>query len=234
MFETAELGRTIPKAEYKVRVPQLRSELLEMQRRLTSARFPVIIVFGGVDAAGKGETVNLLNTWMDPRWIVTHAYGRSSEEENERPEYWRYWRDLPPRGRIGLFLSSWYSHPVLDRVYGRRRAAEFDEQLDRILGFERTLTDDGALVLKFWMHLSKSAQKTRLRALAREPLTRWRVTKVQWEHWRLYDRFVATAERTLQRTQHRRCPVDDRRRGGRGLSQPDGGHDDQGGDHQGP
>jgi polyphosphate:AMP phosphotransferase len=171
-----------------------------MQRRLTSARFPVIIVFGGVDAAGKGETVNLLNTWMDPRWIVTHAYGRTSDEEDERPEYWRYWRDLPPRGRIGLFLSSWYSHPVLDRVYGRRRAAEFDEQLDRILGFERTLTDDGALVLKFWMHLSKSAQKARLRALAQEPLTRWRVTKVQWEHWRLYDRFVATAERTMQRT----------------------------------
>src|SRR5688572_12413669 len=200
MFETAELGRTIPKAEYKVRVPQLRTELLEMQRRLTSARFPVIIVFGGVDAAGKGETVNLLNTWMDPRWIVTHAYGRTSDEEDERPEYWRYWRDLPPRGRIGLFLSSWYSHPVLDRVYGRRRAAEFDEQLDRILGFERTLTDDGALVLKFWMHLSKSAQKARLHALADEPLTRWRVTKLQWEHWRLYDRFIAAAERTLQRT----------------------------------
>ena len=200
MFETAELGRVIPKAEYKARVPQLRTELLEIQRRLISARFPVIIIFAGVDAAGKGETVNLLNTWMDPRWIVTHAYGRLSDEETERPEYWRYWRDLPPRGRIGLFLSSWYSRPVLDRVYRRRRAAEFDEQLDRILGFERTLTDDGALVLKFWMHLSKSAQKTRLHALAREPLTRWRVSKVQWEHWRLYDQFVATAERTMQRT----------------------------------
>jgi polyphosphate kinase 2 (PPK2 family) len=200
MFETAELGRTIPKAEYKARVPQLRTELLEMQRRLTGARFPVIVVFAGVDAAGKGETVNLLNAWMDPRWIVTHAYGRSSDEERERPEYWRYWRDLPPHGRIGLFLSSWYSPPVLDRVYRRIRAAEFDEHLDRILGFERTLTDAGVLILKFWMHLSKSAQKTRLRALASEPLTRWRVTDLQWQHWRMYGRFIAAAERTLQRT----------------------------------
>lgn len=200
MFETAELGRAIPKAEYKARVPQLRMELLEAQGRLIGARFPVIILFAGVDGAGKGETVNLLTTWMDPRWIVTHAYGKSTEDETERPEYWRYWRDLPPRGRIGMFLSAWYSHPVLDRVYRRTRAAEFDEQLDRILGFERTLTDDGAIILKFWMHLSKSAQRARLQALAREPLTRWRVTKVQWEHWRLYDRFLEAAERTLQRT----------------------------------
>src|SRR5688572_31463703 len=200
MFEAAELGRAVPRAEYKARVPQLRMELVEMQRRLTSARFPVIILFAGVDGAGKGETVNLLTTWMDPRWIVTRAYGQSSDDETERPEYWRYWRDLPPRGRIGMFLSSWYSNPVLDRVQQHSRSAEFDEQLDRILGFERTLTDDGAIILKFWMHLSKGAQKARLHALADEPLTRWRVTKLQWEHWRLYDRFIAAAERTLQRT----------------------------------
>ncbi len=200
MFEAAELGRAMPKAAYKGRVPILRSELLDVQQELVRARFPVIIVFAGVDGAGKGETVNLLNSWMDPRWIETRAYAQPSEEERQRPEYWRYWRDLPPHGRIALFLSSWYSRPVLDRVYGRSRRVEFDDQLDRIATFERTLTDDGALVLKFWMHLSKHAQRTRLRTLARDPLTRWRISPLQWEHWRLYDRFVAAAERALQRT----------------------------------
>jgi polyphosphate:AMP phosphotransferase len=200
MFEAAELGRTIPKEEYKAGIPSLRTELLETQRRLTSARFPVIVVFAGVDGAGKGETVNLLNEWMDPRWIVTRAYGEPSDEESERPEYWRYWRDLPPNGRIGFFLSSWYSRPVLDRVYRRTRIADFDKQLDRIAGFERTLTDDGALILKFWMHLGKRAQRKRLRTLEKDSLTRWRVTKRQWQHWRMYDRFVAAAERALQRT----------------------------------
>ena len=200
MFEAAELGRTIPKDEYKSRIPTLRTELLEMQRQLTSAKFPVIVVFAGVDGAGKGETVNLLNEWMDPRWIVTRAYGQPSDEEAERPDYWRYWRDLPPKGRIGLFLSSWYSRPVLDRVYGRSRTADFDRQLERIAGFERTLTDDGALILKFWMHLGKSAQKKRLRTLEKDPITRWRVTKRQWQHWRMYDKFVAAAERALRRT----------------------------------
>ena len=112
MFEAAELGRTIAKEEYKARVPALRIELLEAQRQLTDARFPVIVVFQGVDGAGKGETVNLLNEWMDPRWIVTRAYGEPSDEESERPEYWRYWRDLPRKGRLGLFLSSWYFAPA--------------------------------------------------------------------------------------------------------------------------
>ena len=86
MFEAAELGRTIPKDEYKARIPTLRTELLETQRQLTGAKFPVIVVFAGVDGAGKGETVNLLNEWMDPRWIVTRAYGEPSDEEGERPD----------------------------------------------------------------------------------------------------------------------------------------------------
>jgi polyphosphate:AMP phosphotransferase len=200
MFEAAELGRTVPKDAFKARIPSLRTELLEVQRQLTEARFPVIVVFAGVDGAGKGETVNLLNEWMDPRWIVTRAYGEPSDEEAERPEYWRYWRDLPRKGRLGLFLSSWYSRPILDRVYRKNGAAEFDRQLDRIAGFERTLTDDGAIILKFWMHLGKDAQKKHLRKLEKDPLTRWRVTKLQWQHWQMYGKFVAAAERALQRT----------------------------------
>ena len=206
MFEAAELGRTIEKDAFKKQAPILRTELLEVQRQLSTAKFPLIVVFAGVDGAGTGETVNLLNAWMDPRWIVTRAYHEPSDEESERPEYWRYWRDLPPSGRIGLFPSSWYSRPVLDRVYGRIRVAEFDRQLTRIAAFERNLTDGGALILKFWMHLGKREQKKRLRTLEKDQLTRWRVTKSQWQHWQMYDKFVAAAERTLQRTSTVQAP----------------------------
>ena len=161
MFEAAELGSTVSKERYKARVPRLRTELLEVQRELRDRRdFPVVVVFAGVDGAGKSETVNLLNEWMDPRWIVTRAFGEPSDEERERPEYWRYWRGLPPRGRVGLFLSSWYSPPILDRVYRRISSAEFDEHLDRIAAFEKTLADDGALILKFWMHLGQAPRRS--------------------------------------------------------------------------
>jgi len=200
MFRTAELGRKVDKDDYQAQAPRLRGELLEVQQRLRTAPFPVIAVFAGVDGAGKGETVNLLNEWLDPRWLLSKAYGPPSDEESERPEYWRYWRDLPPKGRIGMFLSSWYSRPVLDRVLGNSDEADFDAALERIVAFERALADDGALILKFWLHLGKEAQKRRLKALEKNPLTRWRVTQTDWDHWQLYDSFVAAAERTIMRT----------------------------------
>jgi polyphosphate:AMP phosphotransferase len=206
MFEAAELGRTLSRDAYKKREPALRAALLDAQQRLSAAPFPVIVVFAGVDGAGKGETVNLLNEWMDPRWIVTRAFGEPSDEERERPEAWRYWRELPPKGRIGLFLSSWYSRPVVDRAYRRISRVEFEHQLRTLVAFEKTLADDGALILKFWMHLHKKAQRKRLRTLERDPLTRWRVTKLQWRHWKMYDRFIDAAEGAIRTTSTGEAP----------------------------
>jgi polyphosphate:AMP phosphotransferase len=206
MFEAAEVGRKLPKSEYKAQVPQLRSELLAVQQELRQASFPVIVLFAGVDTAGKGETVNLLNEWMDPRWIVTRGYTDPSGEERERPRLWRYWRDLPARGRLAMFLSAWYSSPIRHRVAGRVSTVEFDSLLDQIAAFERTLTDDGAVVVKFWMHLSKNAQKKRLKEFEKDPLQRWRVTKEQWTHWGMFDKFVSAADRAIRRTSTNAAP----------------------------
>lgn len=201
MFRTAELGQKVAKSEFNEREPVLRQALLEVQANLrVSGTFPVIILFAGVDGGGKGDTVNLLNEWMDPRWLVTRAYDTPSDEEHDRPEYWRFWRDLPPTGSVGLFLSSWYSQPLLRRVYEKDDVATFDDRLDRIMAFEKALADDGALILKFWMHLSRDAQKRRLKKLEKDKLTSWRVTEQDWEHWQIYDRFEEAAERTIMRT----------------------------------
>lgn len=200
MFRTAELNRTLARDDYERQVAVLREELLGLQSELQRADFPVVVVFAGVDAAGKSETVNKLNEWLDTRWLTVRAFDRPSDEELERPLYWRFWRELAPRGRIGLYLSAWYSQPILDYVYGTASSERLDEHLERIQNFERALADDGALVLKFWMHLSKDAQKKRLKKLENDPLQAWRVTARDWEHWRLYERFIAAAERTLLRT----------------------------------
>jgi polyphosphate kinase 2 (PPK2 family) len=207
MFEAAELGCTVEKEEYKARVPALRAELLDAQQALRKdGRVAVIVLFAGVDTAGKGETVNTLSEWMDPRWLVARAYGPASDEERERPRFWRYWRDLPPKGRIGLFLSAWYSDPVLQRVRKETSVEEFDAQLDEIAAFERALTDDGTVIVKFWMHLDKKAQRKRLRTLEKDPLTHWRVTKEQWKNWQVYGRFIAAAERAIRRTSTPKAP----------------------------
>ena len=114
-----------------------------------------------MDGAGKGESVNLLNEWLDARWLVTRAYDVPSEAERERPEFWRYWSGLPPRGRIGMFLSAWYSATVLERIYQGTDEASFLKRLDRIVRFERALARDGAVILKYWMHLSQNEQEKR-------------------------------------------------------------------------
>lgn len=99
MFESAELGHKIDKATYDKEVPLLREALLEAQLDLAqSSKFPVIVLLGGVDGAGRGETVNLLNEWMDPRHVQSHGMGEPSDEELDRPMMWRFWRALPPQG----------------------------------------------------------------------------------------------------------------------------------------
>jgi polyphosphate kinase 2 (PPK2 family) len=106
MFDTAELGQSIPKAEFKKRELELRASLLKLQyQALEMAQFPIIIDFAGVDGAGKGTTMNMLDKWMDPRWIRAIGYQPPSDEEKARPRFWRTWRDLPPRGRMGVYLS---------------------------------------------------------------------------------------------------------------------------------
>ncbi|MCB2102382.1 MAG: polyphosphate:AMP phosphotransferase [Rhodobacterales bacterium] len=206
MFEAAELGRKVSKKEFDAAAPALRMDMVDVQQRLRQADFPVILVFAGVDGAGKGRSVNLLNEWMDPRWIRSLAYDAASQEEQERPRYWRYWRDLPAKGEIGAFLSAWYSNPILDHVHDRIDRADLDTRLERIATFEKTLADDGALILKFWMHLSKDQQKKRLKRLEKDPHQSWRVTKKDWRNFKRYDRFIAAAERTIMRTSTGRAP----------------------------
>ena len=207
MFESAELGHKIDKETYRNDVPPLRENLLDAQiDLLREGRFPVIIIIAGVDGAGKGETVNILNEWMDPRHIQTNAIGDPSDEELERPYMWRYWRALPPKGKIGIFFGSWYSSPIVDQVHGRTKNAELDQAMERIMRFEKMLTDEGALILKFWFHLSKEAQKLRLRSLEKSHKTSWRVTPLDWENFKLYGRYRKVSEHALRQTSTAEAP----------------------------
>ncbi|NND97810.1 MAG: polyphosphate:AMP phosphotransferase [Pirellulaceae bacterium] len=196
------------KREFDARLPKLRAELLEVQNSLRKADFPVIVLFAGVDGAGKSEMVNLLNEWMDPRWLINRAYARAidSESEQERPMFRRYWHDLPPRGQIGLFLSAWYSQVLLGTVAQQVSESEFHRHIERIRRFERTLATDGALILKFWMHLDKRRQKKQLQKLEANPLTAWRVTHTDWAHWAMYSRFVVAGDQIINATDTQLAP----------------------------
>jgi len=207
MFESAELGHKIDKATYDAEVPGLREDLLNAQFDLAQkAKFPVIILVGGVDGAGKGETVNLLNAWMDPRHIQAHAMGEQSDEERERPPMWRFWRALPPKGKIGVFFGSWYTSPIVQHVMGKTKVSELNQSIEEINHFERMLTNEGALIIKLWFHLSKEAQRKRLKSLEKDPKTRWRVTGLDWKRFKLYDKFRKVSEHALRATSTAEAP----------------------------
>jgi polyphosphate:AMP phosphotransferase len=207
MFESAELGHRIDKKTYDKQVPKLRADLLDAQFDLGDLKkYSVILLVNGVGGAGKGETVNLLNAWMDPRHIQTHAFPPPSDEERERPFMWRFWRALPPKGTIGILVGNWYTDPIVSRALKRSKGADLDQSIEQINRFEKMLSDEGALVIKFWMHLSKDAQKKRLKALAADKETRWRVTKADWEHYALYDRFREVSEHVLRHTSSGHAP----------------------------
>jgi polyphosphate:AMP phosphotransferase len=207
MFQTAELGQKISKKEFKQRELPLWENLLGLQQKLRhQGKSPVLIDFAGVRGAGKGTSVNLLNKWMDARWIVTHAYTEPSDEEAERPTFWRFWRHMPPRGQIGIHLSGRYSRPLLDYVHGRIDPVEFTHELDRINAFEKAQADDGAMVLKFWMHISRDVQKKRLELLENDPLRSWRMSPEDWKHWEMYDKFIEAAERIISYTNTGHAP----------------------------
>lgn len=207
MFESAELGHKVDKETFKREVPKLRAELLDVQYdMLQKKEFPVVILISGVDGSGKGETINLLYSWMDPRHISTLAFSAPSDEEISRPYMWRYWRALPPKGKVGIFAGSWYSQPIADRINGDMHRSELDGRLEDINRFETMLVNEGALVLKFWFHLSKEGQRTRLKALEKDPRTAWRVTKESYSRLKTYNRLQQVAGHVLRVTNTAHAP----------------------------
>lgn len=207
LFESAELGHSVDDASYKRRVKKLRADLLDAQYDLKElGTFPVIVLINGLDGAGKGETVNLLNEWMDPRHIQTHAFAAPSSEEKQRPPMWRFWRALPPKGKIGILFGNWYTDVIVRRASGKGKEAEFSKSIAGIQHFEHMLVDENALILKYWFHLSEKGQEKRLKKLATNPRTAWRVTEHDWDLFKRYKPFVSAAEQTLRETSSAGAP----------------------------
>jgi len=207
MFETAELGRAVTKEQYAAREPSLRTELLDLQTKLREhGKFPLIVLINGVDGAGKGETVNLLHEWMDPRHLQATAFGAPTDEERARPPFWRYWRALPPRGKTGIFFGNWYTAPIVGRAEKTMSRGRFFQAIERIRLFESGLVDDGALIVKLWFHLSKEQQQAAYDDLRSDKRTRWRVTDADLERHERYERYRKVSADVVEETSTASAP----------------------------
>lgn len=200
MFEATKVGRTLDKDAFKAQEETLRAELLQIQQELRQSDIPVVVLVSGVEGAGKGELVNRLNKWLDARGMQTFAFWDETDEERARPRYWRFWRGLPPRGQISVLFGGWYMSPIEHRFREHCNDAELDAELNRIVDFERMLTLDGALVVKFWFHLNEKEQKKRLKELSRDDRSKWKMHPEKKKFSQQYALFEQVAERVIRHT----------------------------------
>jgi len=200
MLKDIDLSRKLAKAGYKAEKNQLELELTRLERRARELGVPVLIVFEGWNAAGKGTLINKLILPMDPRGFTVHAMREPTPEEQLRPFLWRYWTRLPQRGRVGIFDRSWYRRVLDDRVSGQAARLEVEQAYDEIASFERLLATDGTLILKFFLHISKKEQSRRFDELASNPASAWRVTDSDLSAHDLYEDTVHAVDEMLARS----------------------------------
>lgn len=198
MFETVELGQKMPRVDFKQQESLFRVELLRLQRQLKEQNTAVLIIVAGIEGAGKGDVVNQLNKWFDSRGMATYAFWDESDEERERPHYWRYWRSLPARGNISIMFGGWYWDLLQQHAQGKINDVYLDDELNRIRSFESMLQHDGLLIVKLWFHLSKPVFKKAMRQ--RREVVAHLPEKLALEPSVWYQHFNVTAEHVLRET----------------------------------
>ena len=199
MFEAAEIGARIDRREFETSLLDLRVALVNAQYDLRKVNFPVLIVLVGDDRMGLSAVVNRLNEWMDARYVHTRVFGAQTEEEQHHPRFWRYWRALPGRGELTIFTGPWVLATIKDRMADAIDEEEFQRRLSHMMRFEQALLDDGALVLKFWLHLPKERLEKRLKKARKngESSSPHAIDTLIHEH---YDEFMDLSERLIRKT----------------------------------
>jgi polyphosphate:AMP phosphotransferase len=207
MFEPTSIAHDIDKDSFEQQVPALRTEVLETQFDLVEARkFPVILIFAGMEGTGVVDALTTAATVLDTRHVTTYAHDKPTDEESERPRMWRYWRVLPPKGEMGIYTGAWYTKPLTDLILEKTGKSKFRQEMQAINRFESMLAEEGALILKFWLHIDKKEQAKRLRKMDNDARTRWRVEESPWGGSKRYKEVKSAAEQMMTVTHTDRAP----------------------------
>ncbi len=201
MLERLDLDQSLSKEKAQEYLSPLNDEWRDMQQRIKDSRRPVIILFEGMEASGKGDSIRQVVAPLDPRGFKVHLTQlHQTEEELLRPPLWRHWLPIPGKGEIGVFDTAWYMPAIADRVNGLLGNRAWSERKEEIKQFERQLVDDGAILLKFWLHISQKEQKKRFRSMEKSSYEGWRISKEDWKAHKQFDRYVEVTDEILVET----------------------------------
>lgn len=192
--------------EYKPTLKQAQLRLLTYQRALSESRHSLIIVFEGPDAAGKGGAIRRVVERLDPRLLRVHSVVKPTQEEYQHHYLWRFWNKLPAYGQSVVFDRSWYGRVLVERVEGFATDKEWKRAYQEINEFERMLSDDGAIILKFYLHITKEEQLYRFKRREADPYKHWKINDEDWRNRRKWAEHNDAAEEMFERTSTSHAP----------------------------
>ncbi len=206
MLETVDLKKKMSKPAYAKGMATLQEKLRGLQYATKDAEVPIVICLEGWDTAGKGQIIKKLTEKLDPRMFRVHPGSPPSALEKRYHFLWRYQTALPNDGEMVVFDHSWYGRVLVERCDKLCGKKEWREAYEQINQFERWLADDGVVLLKFWMHISKAEQKKRFRACLKDPTLKWKITKEYKRHHKQYDKWTEAVEEMLAKTDSPHAP----------------------------
>jgi polyphosphate kinase 2 (PPK2 family) len=206
MLEKINLDLKLSRETYEHLLPGFQRRLYDLEKACWDAKVASILVFEGWDAAGKGSAISELTSRMDPRGFRLHPIQPPRTLESKHPWLWRFWMRLPSYGEMAIFDRSWYRRVLDERVEGGLSKQDRQRAFHDIVEFERMLSDDGVVIVKFWLHISKKEQRKRFKAIEGDPLESWHVTREDWARHKLYGKYLDAAEQMLELTDSENAP----------------------------
>ncbi len=205
-FESVDLSAAVEKTEYDRQLSRLQKRLRRLQHECYRKRVPVVIAYEGPDAAGKGGNIRRLTRELDPRGYDVYGVAAPEGEEKYQHYLWRFWRNVPKAGHFAIFDRSWYGRVLVERVEGFATVEAWSRSYEEINAFERELIDDGAVVCKFWIHISDEEQLARFEERKRTAHKQWKITDEDWRNREKWDAYYAATSEMIARTSTKSAP----------------------------
>lgn len=200
IVENLDLSKTISKDEYKEKKEKLQKEVRDLLFDFYNRGISTVLVFEGVDAAGKDGAIERLIKEVDPRLYTVHAISAPSKDELDHHYLWRFYTKLPEDGYVGIFSRSWYGRVMVERVEGFAKVNEWDRAYDEILEMEKQIYNHGSLILKFFVTIDKDEQLERFKARENEPDKNYKITDEDWRNRDKWDSYIKAMDEMLDRT----------------------------------
>ncbi len=200
MLESIDLSLALTKKAYKPVQKKQIEHIFDLAELIYERKRPVVVVFEGWDAAGKGTTIRALTAELDARGYKVLPTQAARTHEKQKPWLWRFWMNIPRYGQIAIFDRSWYGRVLIERVEGLTSVPEWIASYEEINDFERTLAADGTVFIKFWLHISREEQLRRFIELSSDPSTAWQVTAEDRDRHLKYDEYLAAVRDMLTNT----------------------------------